>query len=165
MNGVNRKMSTNDGLLNDKCYKALKVIAELMDKRYLDPLIGFLLPALGDLSVLLLNLPYLYFSLFRVKSVPLSIAIVYNALLDCLIGLIPFGIGDFLDIFHRSYVKNYRLIVGYVEEDKSVKNAVRRKYVYMAIAIVLLLLAIGWMVKWLLSLINGLAEMVSGAFA
>ena len=135
-------LSRKERLQKDRCYQFIKGIAFVMYKRFLDPLIGFVLPALGDFSVLVLNLPYLYFSLFRVKSVSLSIAILYNALLDCLIGLVPFGVGDVLDIFYRSYSKNYRLIVGYVEEDKTVIRQVRKYTFYFVLGVLALIVGI-----------------------
>ena len=163
--GEEKSHSCKERFQNDRCYLFIRWIAEWMDRRFLDPLIGFFLPALGDLSVLLLNLPYLYFSLFRVKSISLSLAIIYNALLDCLLGLIPFAIGDILDIFYRSYVKNYRLIVGYVEEDLEVIRKVRKNSFFFVVAILILLVAIVYGVKLVIFVFQAFSDVIQGWMA
>jgi hypothetical protein len=65
---------------------------------------------------------------------------LYNIVLDCFIGLTPY-LGDVLDAFYRSYAKNYKLIVGFVENDKEVIDEVRRSAWKSAILIVILVVA------------------------
>ena len=152
-------------LQNDPLYKMISRLAFWLDKRYLDPLIGFLLPMVGDFATFVLNLPFLYFALFRVKSVPLTLAILFNALWDVVLGLIPFGIGDIIDIFHRSYVKNCRLIKGYVEEDAHMMREVRKKTVYFVLAIVFLLLGIGLLVNLGFYLFQHVYDLILGGWS
>lgn len=82
-----------------------------MDRYYLDPLVGLFFPAAGDIFSSAMMLPFLIMSLFKIKSLPLTLAILYNMLTDMMLGIIPLWIGDLFDIFNRSYTKNYRLIV------------------------------------------------------
>ena len=96
----------------DPLYRLIRTIKNVMDRYFLDPLIGLLFPTAGDIFSSVMMLPFLAVSLFRIKSSPLTLAIVYNMLTDMLLGIIPLWIGDLLDIFSRSYTKNFRLIVG-----------------------------------------------------
>lgn len=119
----------------------------------LDPILGFIFPALGDVLFLGSLLPALWISLFRIRSVALTIAIVFNGLLDAVVGCIPFLIGDLLDVAVKSNVKNYRLIVGYLDDDPKVRNAVRRKAIFLFVGCLLLLallVALVWFGLYLL---------------
>lgn len=122
---------------NSTSYKLVHEIALWMDRRMIDPLIGCVLPGLGDALTSAFALPYLYLSIVKLKSIPLTLAIVYNILLDVLIGLIPY-IGIVGDIFKRAFSKNAALIKGYVEGYQAVIREVDRKAVGMALLIVLL---------------------------
>ena len=139
-------------------YKLIKAIATIMDNYYVDPLLG-LVPTVGDAVSSFLTLPYLYFSIFKVRSIPLTLAILCNMLIDFAMGLIPFWLGDVLDFFNRSYIKNYRLITGYVEGDEVMIKKVDRRAWWMAVLIVVLCLLIWLLIKlavwawdWLASL-------------
>jgi hypothetical protein len=84
-----------------------------------------------------LSVPFLFVSLFKVRSISLTLAVLYNIMVDCFIGLTPV-LGDILDVLYRSYAKNYRLIVGFVEDDAEVIDEVRRSAWKSAIMIVIL---------------------------
>ena len=99
---------------------------------------AFLLEGFGDLLTQLLTLPYIYVSAVKIRSVPLTLAVIYNALCDIAMGLIPFYIGDVIDVFNKSFVQNFKLIVGFVEGDKKVISEINRKAVRMAVLIVML---------------------------
>lgn len=129
-------------LENNRCYRAIRRIARYMDRWGLDPVIGLFFPAAGDILSAFLTLPFLYFSVFKLQSVPLTLALIYNTLKDIVAGLIPFGIGDLFDFFNRSYLQNFRLITGFVENDKEIIQSVNRKAWLMAGLIVLLLILI-----------------------
>lgn len=109
-------------------------------------------------------LPFLAVSLFRIKSIPLTLAIVYNMLTDMLLGIIPLWIGDLLDIFSRSYTKNFRLIVGFVEGDQEIIREVNRKAVLTAVGILLLCVLIYWLAKAVVYLSAELWGWVQGLF-
>ena len=98
-------------LFSHPVYRMMTRMARAMDNYYVDPLLGFVVPSgIGDTLTALISLPYVWFSLFVVKSVPLTIAVINNILRDTLIGMIPFFVGDVWDIFYRSYGKNLKLI-------------------------------------------------------
>lgn len=134
-------------------YKLLKNISLFMDTFFLDPILGFFVPGLGDVITATLTIPFIYTSIFKLRSVPLTLAIVYNSLIDMLVGLVPV-VGDIGDIIIRSYKKNYKLIVGYVEEDPEVMYEIRDKALQtcvfitgLCIVIRLVFLALGGLVS------------------
>lgn len=122
---------------NSASYKLVHAIALWMDRRLLDPLIGLVLPGFGDALTSVLAVPYLYLSIVKLKSIPLTLAIVCNILLDVLIGIIPY-IGVVGDVFKRAFTRNAALIKGYVEGDKAIMQEIDRKAVGMAFLIVIL---------------------------
>lgn len=74
-------------------YNMVRGVAKWMDRYYLDPILG-LIPGFGDVISPFFVVPFIYVSIFKVRSVPLTLAVIYNVLIDVLIGLIPFYIGD-----------------------------------------------------------------------
>lgn len=122
---------------NSASYKLVHAIALWMDRRLLDPLIGLVLPGFGDALTSVFAVPYLYLSIVKLKSIPLTLAIVCNILLDVLIGIIPY-IGVVGDVFKRAFTRNAALIKGYVEGDKAIMQEIDRKAVSMAFLIVIL---------------------------
>ncbi len=118
-------------------YKIVKLFSRLMDDWCLDPIIGLLLPEAGDTITAVMSIPYLYVSVFKIKSYALTVVILKNILLDYLIGLIPIA-GDILDFFIRSYNANYKLIVGYVEDDKETIRKVKKSALLSTLAVVFL---------------------------
>lgn len=136
----------------------MKKLAQWMDRYYLDPLIG-LIPGIGDVTTALLSLPLIYLCIVQIRSLPLTLAVIYNMLADVVLGMLPFGVGAVLDFVNRSFIQNCRMITRYVENDRKTVAAVRRKAVWMALAIVvlcaliyLLALWIGQLMQWFIGL-------------
>ena len=133
-------MMTNEKqkiIRNSVSYKLVHAIALWMDRRLLDPLIGLVLPGFGDALTSVFAVPYLYLSIVKLKSIPLTLAIVCNILLDVLIGIIPY-IGVVGDVFKRAFTRNAALIKEYVEGDRAIMQKIDRKAVGMAFLIVIL---------------------------
>ena len=149
---------------NDPLYRLIRTIKNVMDRYYLDPLIGLLFPTAGDIFSSAMTLPFLTVSLFKIKSIPLTLAILYNMLVDMMLGIIPLWIGDLLDIFSRSYAKNYRLIVGFVEGDKEVIQEVNRKAILTAAGILVLCVIIYRVARLAVYLTSELWGWISGLF-
>lgn len=142
-------------------YRATQNIAKYMDKWHLDAFVGFIPGGIWDFLTQILIFPYIYVSAIQIRSVPLTLAIVYNALRDIAIGLIPFWIGNIFDFFNRSYLQNIRLIVGFVEDDREIIDEVNRKAVRSAILIVVFCMII----VLLLVLIMEIANWITGLFS
>ena len=120
-----------------KAYKFISTVTTLADKYFLDALLG-LVPSVGDLVSSIFGLPFIYVTLFKVKSIPLTLAVIYNYLVDILLGSIPFFIGDAIDFFSKAHVKNLDLITRYVEGDKKTIRQVRSKALLTTFLIIIL---------------------------
>ena len=66
-----------------------------------------------------------------------------------LLGMIPFFVGDIIDIFHRANTKNMQMIQGFVNGDEKVIKQVNQRAWQSAIVLFILLLLIALMI-WLL---------------
>lgn len=156
---VDRQKAKRQKMLNSSSYRAMETTAKWMDKYYLDPLIGLLPGGIGDLLSSVFVFPFIYFSLCVVKSIPLTLAVICNILKDMLLGMIPFFIGDIIDVFNRSYIDNLKLIVGFINDDRDVINEVNRKAFWSGVVIFIFCFLIYLMfrlVAWCASAIIGL---------
>ena len=136
-----------------KAYKFISTVTTLADKYFLDALLG-LVPSVGDLVSSIFGLPFIYVTLFKVKSIPLTLAVIYNYLVDILLGSIPFFIGDAIDFFSKAHVKNLDLITRYVEGDKKTIRQVRSKALLTAFLIIIL----GVIIYFVFRLLIGVTE-------
>lgn len=134
-------------------YKLISFITTLADKYFLDPIIG-LFPVVGDFITSVVGLPFVYVTLVKIRSIPLTLAVIYNYLIDMLLGCIPFWIGDILDVFNRAHIKNMKLITHYVQDDKETVNEVNSKALRTAILIIILCIIIYYTIK----LVSGMLE-------
>lgn len=135
-------------LQNSQAYASMQRIADWMDRFYVDAIVGLAAPyGVGDLIMALFSLVYMYFSLFILHSIPLTLAIVNNTLRDIAIGLIPFFIGDVLDFFHQSNRQNMRLIEGFVNGDRATIHEVNAKAVQSVVMIIVLIIIISLMLR------------------
>lgn len=144
-------------------YQTVKSIKTLMDDFYLDPILG-LIPVAGDILPQIFNFSFFYVSIFKIKSYALTVAILRNILIDILAGMIPY-VGIILDIFHKSYRKNFRLIVGFVNDDREVIKDVNRSAVFTTILIAFIIAAIYYIVVFLWSILEGVYHWIIGLFS
>ena len=148
--------------IDSRFYRTLQRIARWMDTYYLDPILGFLLPAgIGDFVSALMAIPFIVFSLFVAKSIPLTLAIINHTLWDILIGLIPFFVGDVLDVVSRPYRRNLQLIEGYLTGDKSTIRHIQKHVAITLFAILLcctliyfMLKAVLWFGEWIVGFLG-----------
>ena len=158
MNDINREHAQNR-LANNRLYPRLRKVSQWLDRYYIDALAGVIPGGLGDIGMALFSLVYVYFGAFVVKSPALTVALLNNIIRDVLVGLIPFYVGDVLDFFYRSNVRNMALIDGFVQGDKEMIDRVNRR-VWFSVAVMVMLLgmvaAMLWLVYWLASQAVGL---------
>ena len=147
-------------LENSLSYRTVKWTKTVLDDYYIEPLLGFFMPGVGDWITAPFLLPYLYISLFKIHSLPLALAMIYNWLIDACISSIPF-LGDIIDFFHKGYRKNYQLIVGYVEGDRDVISEVNGKAVKTVILIAVLCVILYYVVKLSMAIWNWIAGLFS----
>lgn len=155
-----RKESRKEEIEESSSYQLCHQIAKVMDKYYLDPIIG-LIPGVGNLISSIGILPYLYVALFKVRSISLTLAIIYNTLIDALVGYVPFYLGTIIDIFNRSYLRNVRLITGFVEDKREVIREVNEKAAKTLVLIIILCILIYYVIKWTIELV----AWIKGLFA
>ena len=98
-----KRLQRRQRLMDNKAYQTMEGLTRYMDRYYLDALIG-VIPGWGDAIALLCVVPFVYFSSRVIKSLPLTLAVLNNALRDVLLGMIPFFVGDIIDIFHRANI-------------------------------------------------------------
>jgi hypothetical protein len=148
MNKEEKRELRRRRLMDNKAYQTMGNLTRYMDRYYLDALIG-VIPGWGDAIALLSVVPFVYFSLRVIRSIPLTLAILNNALRDVLIGMIPFFVGDIIDFFHRANIQNMEMIQGFVDGDETIIKQVNQRAWQSAIILFVLLLLIALTI-WLL---------------
>ena len=143
-----KRLQRRQRLMDNKAYQTMEGLTRYMNRYYLDALIG-VIPGWGDAIALLCVVPFLYFSARVIKSIPLTLAVLNNALRDVLLGMIPFFIGDIIDFFHRANIQNMQMIQGFVDGDETVIKQVNQRAWQSAIVLCILLLLIA-LIIWLL---------------
>ena len=151
-------------LMDNQVYQSMQSLTRYLDRFYLDAVIG-LIPRWGDAVALLCVVPFVYFSMCIIKSIPLTISVLNNALRDVLLGMIPFFIGDVIDIFHRANMKNMAMIQGFIDGDEAIIKQVNRRALQSAIVLVVLLLLIALMIWALISFGSYLYSLIASVFA
>ena len=136
-------------LMDNKVYQTMNDITRYMDRYYLDAIIG-IIPGWGDVITMFCVVPFIYFSTRVIKSMPLTLAIINNALRDVLLGMIPFFVGDIIDVFHRANTKNMAMIQGFVDGNVTVTKEVNQKAIQSAVILIILLILIALMI-WALA--------------
>lgn len=143
------ELNRRQGLKASRSYRLIDKIRGIMDKSFfgigLDPIIG-LIPNVGDIINVPLAVPYLYFAVAKLKSVPLALAVTFNLILDALVGAIPF-LGIVLDFMHKGFQKNHDMIIGFVDGDQQVIEKVNKRAVWMSVLIVVMLIILFVLVK------------------
>lgn len=89
--------------------EAAERLARWTDRRFLDPIIGFILPGAGDLVGAVVGLNVVRLALKHDLPKSTVARMLLNLSVDSLGGAIPV-VGDLFDIVHRANVKNVALL-------------------------------------------------------
>jgi len=143
-----KRLQRRKRLMDNRAYQTMESLTRYMDRYYLDALIG-VIPGWGDAIALLSVVPFVYFSLRVIRSIPLTLAVLNNALRDVLMGMMPFFVGDIIDFFHRANIQNMAMIQGFVDGEQAIIKQVNQRAWQSAIVLVILLLLIALTI-WLL---------------
>jgi hypothetical protein len=104
----NRAQQPRSGA-SDQYLALAERLAYWMDKRYVDPILGFVLPGVGDAvgaGIGLLGI----FAAFRLRAHPILIArMLIHLAVDSALGSIPV-LGAVFDIFYRAHTRNLNLL-------------------------------------------------------
>ncbi|MBP5387689.1 MAG: DUF4112 domain-containing protein, partial [Prevotella sp.] len=106
----------------------------------------------GDMATSLFAVVHVYFCMFQLRSIPLTLAVLNNVLRDVLMGMLPFFVGSVIDFLNKAHSKNMKLIDGYINDDPAIVQQVRRKAWWSAATLVLFIAAIvamAWFLVWL----------------
>ena len=160
MNKDEKRELRRKRLMENKVYQTMGSVTRYMDRYYLDALMGFV-PGWGDAIAVLSVVPFVYFSLRVIRSIPLTLAVLNNALRDVLMGMIPFFVGDIIDFFHRANIQNMDMIQGFVEGDETIIKQVNQRAWQSAVVLVVLLLLVGLMIWALVSFGSYLYSLVT----
>ena len=163
MNKDEKRQLQRQRLMGNKAYQTMQGLTRYMDRYYLDALIG-VIPGWGDAIALLSAVPFVYFSARVIKSIPLTLAVLNNALRDVLMGMIPFFVGDIIDLFHRANIQNMQMIQGFVDGDEAMIRQVNQRAFLSAIVLAVLLLLIALMIWALISFGSYLYSLVASVF-
>lgn len=147
-------------LMNSKLYQSMKYITTYLDKYYLDGVAGLVPGGIGDAVTAFFGLTHVYFAMFKLHSIPLTLAVLNNTLRDVLLGLIPFYVGNVIDFFHRSNKKNMALIDGFINDDKAIIKEVNKRALQAAVFLVFFIIAIAMMIALLIWLAKTLGTMI-----
>jgi len=139
---------------DDRWLASARKLTHALDKRHLDPILGFFFPVIGDVAAGLLGL-YLLILAWRAQKPKVVLArMALNTAIDTGIGAIPF-IGDVFDYFFRANSRNLALLERPAARDRHVAlDGVLLGLSLMAlvIALCLPLVLLVWLFLWALSL-------------
>ena len=158
-----KRLQRRKRLMDNRAYQTMQGLTRYMDRYYLDALIG-IVPGWGDAIALASAVPFVYFSARVIRSVPLTLAVLNNALRDVLMGMIPFFVGDIIDLFHRANIQNMQMIQGFVDGDEAMIRQVNQRAFLSAIVLAVLLLLIALMIWTLISFGSYLYSLVASVF-
>lgn len=161
---MNSAEMRKERLKSSSLYLLMKKISVVLDKYYLDGVIGFLPYGIGDVVAAMFSCVHIYFSSVKLRSLALTLAIINNALRDIFLGLLPFFIGDVIDFLHQSNKRNMILIDGFINNDAFIISKVKREawkaaltILALIVAIAALLMVVFKLTAWLLSfLLSGM---------
>ena len=154
---MNKSDSQLTTLRDSKIYNVLQRVSIVMDRYYLDAAAGLIPGGVGDIVTALISLVYVYVGARVVKSPALSVALLNNTVRDLMLGLIPFYVGDIIDVFHRSNRQNMQLVEGYVSGDEQVVRQVHAR-VWQSVAAIVLMLLVAGLLIW------GVARLIAAIF-
>lgn len=138
----------NTAFNNSQDLKWVERVSRLLDSKFripgtsirfgLDPIFG-LLPVAGDLGTMLISLVLIYTMYQNGASGKLVAKMIFNVLLDVVLGSIPL-FGAFFDIYYKANNRNVLLLKEYYEEGKHRGSA---KGIVASILIVTILIIAG----------------------
>jgi len=108
----------------------VKRIARLLDQRFLDPILGLVLPGAGDVLGAVLGVYTLVLAVRRKMSPVIVARMLMNLALDAVLGLVPL-VGDLIDLGFKANTKNVAL---FTERAEAGGRATARDWSYVALA-------------------------------
>lgn len=85
-------------------------LADWLDDRYLDPIVGLILPVGGDIALAIVGLFPVYVALRHRMPAIIVARMIRNLVIDLVVGAIPL-VGDVFDFVYKAHRKNADLLV------------------------------------------------------
>jgi hypothetical protein len=140
----------------DQEIERVRKLAKVLDDYFVDPILGFVLPGVGDVATSVVGL-YTVSVALRRKISPVIIArMLLNLAFDAVLGIVPF-VGDIGDLLHKANTKNLALLESRVEHGG---RARARDWLIVGLAFLLFVLAITASVYLAYRLIEAIAHRV-----
>jgi Domain of unknown function (DUF4112) len=98
-----------EAITRDPALEAATTLARWMDGRYLDPLLGLVLPGAGDVISSALGIYPVYLAWKRQAPRALLARMLLNLAVDALGGSVPI-VGDIWDFFFKAHTRNLALL-------------------------------------------------------
>ena len=133
-----------------------QLFAKWLDQSYLDPLIGLLLPEVGDLASTAAGLVVVVTAWREGVPTPVLARMVANLAIDGIVGAVPI-VGDAFDFMFKAHTRNAALL-----QAREVAPAHAKDYALLVgslaalvVAIALPIVALVGIIAWLLRAFNG----------
>lgn len=134
----------------DRELARVRTLARVMDDYLVDPLIGTLLPGIGDLLGSLIGL-YIVGVAWRRRVSPVLLArMILNLGIDAVIGIVPL-VGDALDFKFKAHKKNVQLMI-----ERPSGRASPRDWLFVGAAAALYLAIMGLAIWGMVALVRAL---------
>jgi len=108
------RLRTPTGTHLDPDVERVRKLANVLDHNLVDPLIGFVLPGVGDLLGSLLGLYTVAIAVRRRMSPVIIARMLMNLAIDAAIGIVPL-VGDVADIGFKANKRNVKLLAARAE--------------------------------------------------
>lgn len=138
----------------DRELEQVKRFAKILDRYMVDPVVGLVLPGVGDLLGSLLGLYIVGMALRRRVSTVIILRMLLNLAIDAGIGVIP-GLGDIADVLFRANEMNLKLLV---ERDASGGKATTRDWLIVGGLAFIAVAAIGFSIYAMVALIHAISR-------
>jgi hypothetical protein len=140
----------------DPAIEAAATLARWLDGRFVDPLLGLVLPGLGDVLSSALGIYPIYLAWRRQAPRSLLARMLLNLAFDALGGAVPI-VGDIWDFFFRAHARNLALLQSRQRDGGQVKSRPVDTLIVVAAVLALLaalaapLVLLGALLRWLRS--------------
>ncbi len=150
---VQPRAQRGSGTQVDPDLDRVRKLSRVLDNRFVDPLIGLVLPGVGDLAGSLLGL-YTVAIAIRRKLSPVIIArMLMNLALDAALGIVPF-LGDAADWMFKANRRNLALLEARVDNRG---KATARDWMAVVGAALAFVAAIGLVIYAIVSVVRAIA--------
>ena len=134
----------------DRDLERVRRLASLLDRRFVDPILGLLVPGAGDVAGSLLGLYTVWIALQRRMSPVVIARMLMNLGVDALFGVVPL-VGDLFDLGFRANTRNVALL-----EERTISGgrATTRDYLMVIGAALVFVASIGLAIYGLVALLR-----------